>query len=588
MDTPHCSSPFHVPSRHVRHGVVLALSLLVLCLVCASDAWGRAGGGGGGSSYSSGSSSGGGYSSSSGGAGSELPDACGYFMMAVLVVGLVGAVVEVFVRKAWGLRLRSQAIAQVQEGDPSFAPDPFLADFKLAFVAIQEAWMAQDMVAVRHFVSDGIDEKFAVQFREQQRLGYREQLDEITVHSATSLIQFESDGLFEVLTVRVVASIVDQRVSLKTGATIGGSSTAETFTEYWSLVRRRGTQTRQDGGSLLAGSCPNCDSPLTLNRLGSCQACDSLVRSGVYDWVLCEITQESEWQFDMPAELAARVRLYRQHFDPEFSRQHLEDRAWVIMARLGLADASRDLAPLRKVATPEFCEEYVIPCEEIRTDCSVKGLDLAGFVVEEEGQFALLRVAWRRNSVFQESLLVLFRQTGVKSNQEMALLSAHCPSCGAPEESQATDACASCGQVTNTGRYDWVLADFVDDQDSRQAHIWLREIMPDEVALALGVPTKSGPRLQPAACLVWAIGHLVRDGGLSVTERDVIGKCATRNRIAAGEVEAWVEQAQQGDVSSTTSARRSGCRGMVESVGGICAARRAHPWGRTQFVDAVG
>ena len=80
--------------------------------------------------------------------------------------------------------------------------------------------MAQDMATVRHFVSDGIDEKFAVQFREQQRLGYREQLDEISVRNVW-LARFDSDGLFEVLTVKVTASMVDQRVSLKTGAKVG-------------------------------------------------------------------------------------------------------------------------------------------------------------------------------------------------------------------------------------------------------------------------------------------------------------------------------------------------------------------------------
>ncbi|MEE3369657.1 MAG: hypothetical protein VX346_09975, partial [Planctomycetota bacterium] len=264
---------------------------------------------------------------------------------------------------------------------------------------------------------------------------------------------------------------------------------------------------------------------------------------------LCEITQESEWQYDVPAELTARVRVYRQQFDPGFSRQHLEDRAWVIMARLGLADALGDLAPLRKVATPEFCEEYVIPREEMRTHFSINRLDLVGFVAQDEKHFALLQVDWWRNERSHASLLVLFRQAGVHSNQETALLSAHCPCCGAPEESQATDACDSCGQVTNTGRYDWVLADFVDDQDSRQARIWSQKIIPDEGALALAVPTKRGPRLRPAACLVWAIGHLVGDEGLSVTDRDVIGKCAARNRIATADVEMWVEQAQQGTLA---------------------------------------
>jgi predicted lipid-binding transport protein (Tim44 family) len=140
----------------------------------------------------------------------------------------------------------SRVLGQVLERDPSFAADRFLQDFKSAFIAIQESWMTQDMASVRYFFSVGIDEDFAIQFREQQRLGYREQLDGIKVR-ATRLARSDSTGPFEVLTVEVRALMVDQRVSLKTGATIGGSSTAGPFTEYWSLVRRRGTQTRQHG-----------------------------------------------------------------------------------------------------------------------------------------------------------------------------------------------------------------------------------------------------------------------------------------------------------------------------------------------------
>ena len=442
------------------------------------------------------------------------------------------------------LGLHSRVLDQIQEGDPRFVPETFLADFQSAFVAIQKAWMAQDMAAVRHFVSDGIDEKFSVQFREQQRLGYREQLGWINVHE-TRLARFDADGLFEVLTVEVVASMIDQRISLKTGAKVGGSSQAEPFTEYWSLVRRRGTQTRQDGGRLLAGSCPNCGSPVKLNRLGSCQACDSLVRSGVYDWVLCEITQESEWQLTLPAEFATRVRQYCEQFDRGFSRTHLEDRAWVIMARLGLADALGDLAPLRKVALPKFSDGYELPRKTMRTNFSINGLDLVGFVVADEGHFALLQVDWCRNGKSRESLLVLFRQAGVQSNQETALLTAHCPSCGAPEESQVTDACDACGQVTNTGKYGWVLRDLIEDRTSLNARLWRRR-----VTSAVVNPKSAGtPPLRPADCLQWAIYHLIGDGEFSQVERDVIGKCATRNRIAAGSVDAWFEQAQQGTLA---------------------------------------
>ena len=598
MDTPHCSSPFHVRSRHRHRGIVLALSLWVVCLVCASDAWGRAGGGGGGysggGSYSSSS-----YSSSSyggGGGGDHLdvfPVAGGLLAVSVAMLCLAGYIrvrggrlsyVRFVVQPQNNSETRGlghtrtaghagdcehiKVQGEVLERDPSFAADTFLEDFKSAFVAIQEAWMAQDMVAVRHFVSDGIDEKFAVQFREQQRLGYREHLDDIQVHEAR-LARFDVTGPFEVLTVEVHASLLEKRVPLESESedpdrwinrlkklSLTECVTQQSFTEYWSLVRRRGTQTRQGGGRLLAGSCPNCGSPLQLNRLGSCLACDSLVRSGVHDWVLSEITQFHEWRSRRPAELDLRVRQYREQFDAGFSRQHLEDRAWVIMARLGLADALRDLAPLRKVALPQFSDGYELPSESMRTHFSINGLDLVGFVVEGDDHFALLDVAWWRNDTSRRSLLVLYRQAGVKSNQETALQSAHCPSCGAPEESQATDACASCGQVTNTGKYGWVLGDLIEYGTSIQGGDWRRRLTPGRIELAPADTAGLRSRvpspvieLTPADCLRWAIAHLTRDGGLTHIERVVLAKCAARNRIAAVDFERWIERAQEGSLT---------------------------------------
>ena len=597
MDTPYSSPLYHDRIRNARRGFVLTLSLWGLCLVCASDAWGRAGGGGGGysggGSYSSSS-----YSSSSyggGGGGDHLdvfPVAGGLLAVSVAMLCLAGYIrvrggrlsyVRFVVQPQNNSETRGlghtrtaghagdcehiKVQGEVLERDPSFAADTFLEDFKSAFVAIQEAWMAQDMVAVRHFVSDGIDEKFAVQFREQQRLGYREHLDDIQVHEAR-LARFDVTGPFEVLTVEVHASLLEKRVPLESESedpdrwinrlkklSLTECVTQQSFTEYWSLVRRRGTQTRQGGGRLLAGSCPNCGSPLQLNRLGSCLACDSLVRSGVHDWVLSEITQFHEWRSRRSAELDLRVRQYREQFDAGFSRQHLEDRAWVIMARLGLADASRDLAPLRKVALPKFTDRYEVPQEAMRTHFSINGLDLVGFVVEDAGHFTLLHVDWWRNDKSRDSLLVLHRQSGVQSNQEMALLSAHCPSCGAPEESQATDACASCGQVTNTGKFDWVLLDFIDDQESRQAHIWLRKMTPAVSELTTvdsGPERRNAPRkrLHPAACLMWAIGELVRAERFTDAEQRLLARCASRNRIAAAEFAEWVERAQRGELVS--------------------------------------
>jgi len=190
---------------------------------------------------------------------------------------------------------RQRILTQIKEVDSGFEEVAFLANVKTAFVSFQNAWMQQDMVTAEHFVTDGIYEKFAVQFREQQKLGYREKLSQIKVRNV-SLARFDTSGLFDVLSVAVSASLVDQRFSTSTGEVIRGSGSPERFTEYWSFVRRRGTRSDEAKGSLLAGECPNCGAGLELNRLGKCAQCDSLVRSGSYDCVLSEFTQSDAWR----------------------------------------------------------------------------------------------------------------------------------------------------------------------------------------------------------------------------------------------------------------------------------------------------
>ena len=50
---------------------------------------------------------------------------------------------------------------------------------------IQESWSAQDLSQIKHFVSDGIFERFTLQIQEQRDMGYRDFIERIRIHSAT-------------------------------------------------------------------------------------------------------------------------------------------------------------------------------------------------------------------------------------------------------------------------------------------------------------------------------------------------------------------------------------------------------------------
>ena len=596
-------SPKSAGPRPTRWYITAGL-LLSVCLVAAGDVSGRAGGGGGYSgggggysSSSSGSYSGGSYSSGSGGGGFDFETKASPRTAAILlsiiavVVGLKGW--EIY-QELQGPPLRGDnecwidvdvhegIVKQVQEVDPEFDPSVFLSQVKGAFVRIQEAWMKQDMSPVEPFVTDGICEKFSVQFRLQQRLGYREELSDIEIHQSR-LARFDSRGVFEVLSVKLVASLVDQRVSATTGKVLSGSASSESFTEFWSFVRRRGRRSEENRGALLEGDCPNCGSAVVLNQFGKCRSCDGQVRSGVYDWVLSEITQESEWREKVPRRVVNAARSYREQYDASFSAQQLEDRASVIFARQEMADAEGTLDALRKMASPGYCASYDGHRKEtFRGDLSIGALDLAGILIEAEKHYALLDVHWagklftrgEADSIsagekwkrFRHQM-VLVRQAGVQSNLDVAMQSSHCPSCGAVEEELAVDSCPYCQAHTATGQYDWVLEGWAPYHSKRARQ--LRELIHTVVAKQTAAresedsvaATENGA--SRTDCLMWAIDVLAEDGKLDESERRAIAQVASKNRIRTGVVDGWIEDALAGTLKSPQSPQRDVARGWL-------------------------
>lgn len=466
-------------------------------------------------------------------------------------------------------------IEKIQELDPAFAPTVFRKEFEHAFVAIQQAWQNQEMTPVRHFVTDGIYEKFAVQFRTQQLQNYREKLEQISVDNVR-IAEWRCEGMFEVLTIEVIASMIDSRVSLDTGRGISGSSSANSFVEYWSFIRQRHLLSSDRQGSLLSGTCPNCGSAVELNQFSRCAACDAILRSGTHDWVLSEITQASEWRSHR-SQPSLQATHYRKHHDPEFSLQHIEDRAAVIFYRKVAAELAGTIAPLRKMATMAYCDAQRLSLTAvdrmIDIDCAVGSVECLGLLTESDQHFAVIEIRWASQMVdagpdrkiaisgqrrLSYSLMILMRRATVRTNKETGFASTHCAACGAPETDLTSDACEYCGEVMNTGLHDWVLVDFHRSRSADKAAQWLGRLQkaalsesvkpptaPDETVaqvLALGDETQSTCATE---CLLWVIRVLADHAALRVAERDVIRQLAKKNGISEELVQQWINNALQ-------------------------------------------
>ena len=486
---------------------------------------------------------------------------------------------------------RTQASALLQQRDPAFDEQAFLARAGVAFGKIQAAWCGQDMSAVRQFVSDGIYERFSLQFREQREFGYRNQLDDLRVLEMR-LEQAVPGNVFEALTVSIAASAVDYNVSLKDGRRIDGGTSPNPFVEYWSFLRRAGATTKDSAG-LVEGFCPNCGAAIELNQFSKCASCGSLLRSGQYDWVLAEITQECEWS---PAEdaLAPGVAAYQAAQDPGFNQQHLEDRASVIFWRHALAELTGSVAPLQKVATDAFCksvETQIVGSpsapRQFWGGCAVGSVDLRGLVAGGPVDRALVEVRWSGRSMQRQAdgsyrtqpgagefrtLFSLVRKAGVRTAVDTSLSSANCPGCGAPESESTANACEFCGTVLNDGSADWVLLE-VAPMESAQAEQWIASArqaesasgaaplmaapegadLTGEAGITGGVGTvenaAGGETLaaaaapEGAALLAWLIKMVNADNEISDRERSSLERFAKRHGVPLTRLNAMIDAA---------------------------------------------
>ncbi len=386
-----------------------------------------------------------------------------------------------------------QGIAEIRQHDPNFDPGAFFDRVGGGFLKLQAAWCAQDLKVVRPFISDGIHERFSLQFAEQKSEGYRDHMDGLRV-AQIAIAAARSDDIYDQLSLMIRAAAVDFPVSLADGAQLSGSRQLEPFTEVWSFLRRRGAKTIVGQPGLLEGNCPNCAAEIAINESTNCTNCGALLRSGEYDWVLAEITQESEWKPGDRGPVPGLDALRQS--DADLNVQALEDRASVIFWRKAASDRLGKLDSMRKVTSPRYLDLYSTRLRGAaaeRTyfgDCAVGAVDTLKFIpaaADSSPDKALIGIRWSGYSMNvgpdgsrskvgdndpHHTLFVLMRKAGVKTEVAKGISSAHCPNCGAPEAGGVNGACEFCGTTLNDGSSGWVLDDIISFSDPKAQQLF--------------------------------------------------------------------------------------------------------------------
>ena len=108
---------------------------------------------------------------------------------------------------------KTQALTDIRAHDPNFDESALCQRITPAFMKIQSAWCAQDLTTVRAFISDGVYERFTLQFEEQKAEGYHDHMEGINL-DGIGVVNISSEGLFDEVSVRILATARDWRESL--------------------------------------------------------------------------------------------------------------------------------------------------------------------------------------------------------------------------------------------------------------------------------------------------------------------------------------------------------------------------------------
>jgi len=383
-----------------------------------------------------------------------------------------------------GPQTDATSLAAFAAAHPGFDAAAFKQKVRRGFSKIQEAWSAQSLAGVRAFISDGMYQRFATQFRMMALLKQTNKLDNVRLLRA-ELAAARQDGEYDVLEVYVEATMHDAFVcELDHGLDMEGEAP---FAEYWSFIRKQKAPDPR-GDIYDANTCPACSAPLPkdLGEVGTCQYCHALVNSGEYDWVLAEITQQADYgagavmaPFASPGLEAAVAQVQRE--SPDFSVQMVEDKASNAFMQIMTVLATREPSGARRFLSDRafaqvsamvpqgrvvfnrlyLNESVLLDVRRMETrHVLAVGMTVTMQRVEMSPTGGLSKLD---NEEMQHRYVLILERDIAAVPGKGALYQHQCSACGAPVKDSLDVACAYCGAALNSTRAEWIVTEFLSD-----------------------------------------------------------------------------------------------------------------------------
>lgn len=180
-------------------------------------------------------------------------------------------------------------VQTIRRNDEDFSKNEFNVFVRDVYIKVQEAWEAKDWSGIRPFESEELFSLHSKQLQEYIDNGTTPHLDKQEILE-TKIADFEIDGKYEYLTVKLVATLLAYLTD-KNGNVLNGSPKNRVYREYKLVFKRvHGVKTKSDEKTNTT-NCPNCGAPNKIASSGVCEFCNSLITTGDYGWVLNEYGQ---------------------------------------------------------------------------------------------------------------------------------------------------------------------------------------------------------------------------------------------------------------------------------------------------------
>jgi hypothetical protein len=500
--------------------------------------------GGGSTGFSTGGFSGNSTTYSSGGGGGGGVVFFFLIIAAVILISVMRTRVDRVTRDAIlnaEYQMRQPAgpppsLALLQQRDPQLTEQAIFQRVHIMSDILRDAWCNGDMKPARAFVSDGVFSRFNVQLGLMRGEGLRNVMADARVLNIT-LAGVSTTPPLDAVHVRITAEARDANIPYNSSPQQAQQALAqkavEPYTEVWTLVRRQGAQSKLQPAQV-GKNCPSCGAPLDGAEMIKCKYCNALICSAEHDWVLAEITQDSEWYPESHA--AVRGLDQMKQNDPMLAREVLEDRASYLFWKYIQSARLQNMQPLRKCATQRFAANPAIlqPVAQTR-DVAIGGSDViladAGGdgAVDGDLDFVYVKLYWsaifgqQQQATPMTSVARLARKAGVAS--KLSMTSVVCQSCGAPLTESDTTTCDHCHAEVAAGQQAWVLDAMLQPGEVRE-----RSHAPDAPLPDWLVPNIADPRERQVLFTQMA-ALMASDGNLDTKEKKLLRLCAQRWNI---------------------------------------------------------